>query len=617
MGLIGRNGAGKSTLLKVLSGDLKPDQGEIALTGDALVGYLPQDLPLPEGKSVMEETESAFEEIKTLEARIEKINQEIVERTDYESDGYMDLLNELHDANTRFDMIGGHSFHARIEQVLKGLGFRDEDMDKPTETFSGGWRMRIELAKLLLQSPDVLLLDEPTNHLDIESIIWLETFLIQYPGAVILVSHDKTFLNKVTNRTIEVVLGRIYDQKLPYSKFLIWRADVQEKQMAAAKNQEKEIKQTEELIEKFRAKASKAAFAQSLIKKLEKTERIEVDVQDNRAMNFRFAESDPSGKVPVIFNSVGKSFGDKKVFSGVDFEIERGQKVAFVGQNGQGKTTLARMLVGEIQGEGGIEIGYNVKMSYYAQEQHKELDPEQTVLETIESIAPDALRPKVRDLLGAFLFSGDTVFKKVKVLSGGERGRLALCKLLMKPSNFLVMDEPTNHLDINSKEVLKQALAKFSGTLVVVSHDRDFLQGLTEKVFEFRGGKVNQHLGDIDEFLRKRKAEDFRSFELSGQNKKESKNSAKAKNNGKSDQEKRTQEKEVKRLTKKVERLESKIAELEGELAALDAKLQDPNQFKELSENPDFYTKYEELKSEKEKAEADWGNLIEELETKG
>ena len=611
--LIGKNGAGKSTLLKILAGELKTEKGEVSIKGEGTIGYLPQELPLPEGKTVMEETESAFEEIKLLEKKIEDYNTQLTTRTDYESDEYMQIITDLGEATSRFELIGGYNFHGQIEQVLKGLGFKEEDLDMPTESFSGGWRMRIELAKLLLQAPDILLLDEPTNHLDIESIMWIEGFLKNYQGSVILVSHDKTFLNNVTNRTIEIVLGTLYDQKLPYDKFLVWRDEVKEKQMQAFKNQEKEIKQTEELISKFRAKASKAAFAQSLIKKLDKMDRIEVDVTDNKTMKFKFPECVQPGKVVFEIDNLSKSYDDKQVIKNLNLRIHRGEKIAFVGQNGQGKTTLARLVLGELEHEGKIIEGHQVKIGYYAQEQHLTLDPEETVLDTIATSASDALRPKARDMLGSFLFSGDDVFKKVKVLSGGERGRLALCKLLLEPCNVLVMDEPTNHLDIQSKEVLKEALRRFDGTLLVVSHDRDFLQGMTNKVLEFKEGQINEHIGDVKEFLQARKVEDMRLLEKRS---KEEKTTKKEVSSQQQDhQAKKEQEKLEKKLTNRISRIEEEIAAIDQKLAKEDAKLQDPEQFKKLSEDQAFYAAYEKLQEKKKSLEAEWEQKVEELET--
>ena len=492
IGLAGKNGAGKTTLMKVLSGDLRPDEGALSYDGDVKVGILRQDIDFEDRHTLLGEIESSFTEIKRIEKRLAEVNRELETRTDYQSDSYTRLIEELNDLTHKFDLAGGYTFAGDIERILMGLGFDREDFDKDTSLFSGGWRMRIELAKLLLQKNDILLLDEPTNHLDIESIIWLEDFLNKFPGGVVLVSHDRTFLDNVTNRTIEISGGRIYDYKQPYSKFLELRQEIREKQIATRKNQENEIKQTKQLIERFRYKATKAAFAQSLMKRLEKTELIEVDTDDVAAMNLKFQVDSPTGKVVFRAENVCKTFDDtyrkidrdgheievkyepKQVLRGINLEVERGDKIAFVGKNGQGKTTFVRCLLGQINYQGTIEKGHNVHLGYYAQNQKESLDLEKTLIQTIEDEATEAMRPKARDLLGSFLFSGDAIDKKVKVLSGGERGRIALCKLLVRPFNVLLMDEPTNHLDIRSKAILKEALKSFDGTLILVSHDRDY-----------------------------------------------------------------------------------------------------------------------------------------------
>ncbi len=485
VGLIGKNGAGKSTLLKLLSREMAPDSGTVASDKTLKTGFLKQDIEFEKGRSVLEESYQAFEEIKKLEEQLEQTNVQLAERTDYESESYNQLMVDLTELTERYEILGGYNYQGETEKVLLGLGFRREDFDKLTDTFSGGWRMRIELAKLLLQNNDVLLLDEPTNHLDIESIIWLEQFLKNYLGAVVIVSHDKMFLDNVTNRTIEISLGRIYDFNKPYSKYLVQRSEMLEQQRNAQKNQEKQIQQTEKLIEKFRAKASKASMAQSLIKKLDKIERIEVDEVDSSVMKLQFPVSVVPGKVVVELKDIAKSYGQKEVLQGINLLLDRGSKTAFVGQNGQGKTTLAKIIVDELTHEGNVKLGHNVEIGYFAQNQAEYLDGDKTVLDTMIDAANENNRSKVRDILGSFLFSGDEVEKYVKVLSGGERNRLALAKLLLQPFNVLVMDEPTNHLDIKSKNVLKQALKQFEGTLILVSHDRDFLQGLTDRVSHF------------------------------------------------------------------------------------------------------------------------------------
>ena len=513
IGLIGKNGAGKSTLLKVLSKDIESSAGTMAFDKDIQIGFLRQDIDFVQGRTILEEAYQAFEEIKEIELKLAAINEQLATRTDYESEIYSQLIIDLTDLTERYELLGGYNYQGDTEKILQGLGFQRKDFDKLTDTFSGGWRMRIELAKLLLQNNDILLLDEPTNHLDIESIIWLENFLKSYAGAIVLVSHDKMFLDNVTNRTIEISLGQIYDYKKPYSQFLLLRGEIKEKQLQAQKNQEKEIKQKQLLINKFKAKASKASMAQSLMKQLDKVELIEVDQDDNATMNVRFAISKEPGKVVVEADKISKSYGDNHVLENVDLLIERNSKIAFVGQNGQGKSTLAKMMVGEIPFEGHLKLGHNVEIGYFAQNQSEHLPPEKTVLEIMEDAATDGNRMRVRDMLGAFLFGGDAVDKKAKVLSGGERNRLALCKLLLSPFNVLIMDEPTNHLDIASKNVLKGALKQFNGTLILVSHDRDFLQGLTTTVFGFKDKVIKEYLGDIEYFLEQHQIENLREAE--------------------------------------------------------------------------------------------------------
>ncbi|APD07018.1 putative ABC transporter ATP-binding protein [Flavobacteriaceae bacterium UJ101] len=511
IGLVGKNGAGKSTFLKILMREQEPTEGEISLEGEVSVGVLTQDIDFEYGRTLWEETELAFKEIKKLEAEIEKINIELTERTDYESDSYTKLIEDLTTKTDRFTLIGGYTYSAQIEQILLGLGFKRTDFDKLTDDFSGGWRMRIELAKLLLQKHDVMLLDEPTNHLDIDSIIWLEDFLKNYVGAVVLISHDTQFLDSVTNRTLEIANKKIIDYPTHYKRYLVLKEERREQLLSQQKNQEKEIKHTEQLIEKFRAKASKASMAQSLIKKLDRVERIEVENDDVNAMNVRFNTNVTSGKIVLEVENAAKSFADNQVFSKVDMLLTRGEKVAFVGQNGQGKSTLSRMIVGDLEGEGVIKLGHNVELGYFAQSQN--MDGSRTVLEEAEHAATAESFKEVRNLLGAFLFSGDDVLKKVSVLSGGERGRLALCKLLLQPFNTLVLDEPTNHLDVQSKNILKSALKQFQGTFIVVSHDRDFMEGLVDKVYEFKEGRVKEFLGGIDDYLESREAQSFREIE--------------------------------------------------------------------------------------------------------
>ena len=594
VGLIGKNGAGKSTLLKLLSKEMELDSGSIAFEKDIKTGFLRQDIDFDKGRSVLDEAYQAFEEIKLLETKQDQINKKLEERTDYESVSYLDLINELGDISDRYELIGGYNYQGQTEKILQGLGFKREDFNKKTDTFSGGWRMRIELAKLLLQNNDLLLLDEPTNHLDIESIIWLEQFLKTFPGAVVIVSHDKMFLNNVTNRTIEISLGRIYDFNKPYSKYLILRNEIKEQQISAQKNQEKQIQQTERLIEKFRAKASKASMAQSLIKKIDKIERIQVDKDDNSVMKLRFPVSVRPGKVVTEIESLSKNYGSNHVLSDINLLIERESKIAFVGQNGQGKSTLAKMIVGELNGTGTIKLGHNVQIGYFAQNQAEYLDGTKTVLDTMIDSANEKNRSKVRDILGSFLFQGEEVDKFVRVLSGGERNRLALAKMLLQPLNVLVMDEPTNHLDIKSKNVLKQALKNFDGTLVVVSHDRDFLQGLTNKVYEFKDQKIKEHLGDIDYYLNQRKVEDFRAIEKKEKTFIEKKKKSINTDNNNS-------------LKKKLNNIESKISRLEKEIKNIDNNL--ISDYEKTIAKDNFFPNYEKKKNELEDLMQKWEKI--------
>lgn len=589
IGLIGKNGAGKSTLLKVLSKDIESSGGTMAFDKDVQIGFLRQDIDFVEGRTILEEAYQAFEEIKELEVQLDEINEQLAIRTDYESEEYSQLIIDLTEKTERYELVGGYNYQGDTEKILQGLGFQREDFDKLTDTFSGGWRMRIELAKLLLQNNDILLLDEPTNHLDIESIIWLENFLKGYSGAIVLVSHDKMFLDNVTNRTIEISLGQIYDYKKPYSEFLLLRGEIKEKQLQAQKNQEKEIKQKQHLINKFKAKASKASMAQSLMKQLDKVELIEVDQDDNQAMNVSFNISKEPGKIIVEAENLCKSYGDKHVLEDVDLLIERNSKIAFVGQNGQGKSTLAKMMVGEIPFEGHLKLGHNVEVGYFAQNQSEHLPPEKTVLQIMEDAATDGNRARVRDMLGSFLFGGDAADKKAKVLSGGERNRLALCKLLLSPFNVLIMDEPTNHLDIASKNVLKEALHNFNGTLILVSHDRDFLQGLTSTVYGFKDKEIKEYLGDIDYFLEQHKIENLREAE-----KRTVVKVAKDTSKKDSNQLSREQEKELKKLNNKLSKIETEIADLEREIAKIDQELAE--NYEEVSSRPNFFVKYKAKK---------------------
>ena len=604
-GLIGKNGAGKSTLLKLLTKDMPYDTGTIAVEKDVKIGFLRQDIDFEQGRTVLEEAYQAFEEIKALELKLDEINQQLVERTDYESEGYNQIIIDLNDVTHHYEILGGYNYQGETEKILQGLGFKREDFDKKTDTFSGGWRMRIELAKLLLQSNDVLLLDEPTNHLDIESIIWLENFLKAYAGAVVIVSHDKMFLDNVTNRTIEISLGRIYDYNKPYSKYLVLRNEMKQQQLSAQKNQEKEIQQAERLIEKFRAKSTKASMAQSLIKKLDKIERIEVDEDDNSVMKLRFPISVTPGKVVTEIERLSKSYEDNHVLKNINLLIERESKTAFVGQNGQGKSTLAKIMVGELEHDGHLKLGHNVQIGYFAQNQAEYLDGSKTVLDTMIDAANEKNRSKVRDILGSFLFRGDEVDKYVKVLSGGERNRLALAKMLLQPFNVLVMDEPTNHLDIKSKNVLKQALQNFEGTLILVSHDRDFLQGLTNKVYEFKDQKIKEYLGDIDYYLDQRKVEDFRAIE-----KKQNTTVKKVKVKG--GQSNFQDQKKLKSLKNKLSTVESRISSLEKEIAAIDHDLL--MNYDATIAVPNFFESYQKKKDNLEELMKKWEQLTTDLE---
>ena len=596
VGLVGKNGAGKSTMLKILAGDFKPDSGNIATEKEVRMGFLRQDIDFEEGRSVLEEAYEAFTEIKIVEKKLEKINHLLVTRTDYESEEYSQIIEDLSDFTHRFELLGGYNYVGDTEKILLGLGFKREDFNNQTNTFSGGWRMRIELAKLLLQSNDILLLDEPTNHLDIESIIWLEGFLRNFPGVVVIVSHDKMFLDNVTNRTIEISLGKAYDFNKPYSEYLELRHEIREKQLATQKNQAKKIEETEKLIEKFRAKASKASMAQSLIKKLDKVERIEVDEDDNSVMNISFPVSKVPGRVVIEAEDVTKSYGDKTILKDISLLVERGSKIAFVGQNGQGKSTFIKAIVNEFEYQGNIKLGHNVQVGYFAQNQAEYLDGEITLLQTMEDAATDTNRSKVRDMLGSFLFRGDDVEKKVKVLSGGERNRLALCKLLLQPINVLVMDEPTNHLDIKSKNVLKAALQKYEGTLLLVSHDRDFLQGMSNIVYEFKDQKIKEYLGDINFFLEQRNMENMREVEKKDVAKKEM-----PKEEKKISYE---DQKKSKSLQNRLSKIESQIQQLEKDIQSDDKAL--ASNYDKHIEDAQFFIAYNKKKTELDKLLEDW-----------
>jgi ATP-binding cassette subfamily F protein 3 len=608
VGLVGKNGAGKSTMLKILAGDIKPDSGSIATEKEVKIGFLRQDIDFVKGRTVLDEAYQAFEEIKKAELKIDEINHQLATRTDYETESYSELIEQLSDVQHHYEILGGYNYVGDTEKILLGLGFKREDFDNQTDTFSGGWRMRIELAKLLLQSNDILLLDEPTNHLDIESIIWLESFLKNFPGVVVIVSHDKMFLDNVTNSTIEISLGKAYDFNKPYSQYLVLREEIREKQLATQKNQQKKIEETEKLIEKFRAKASKASMAQSLIKKLDKVERIEVDEDDNSVMNISFPVSITPGRVVVEAEHVTKAYGEKTILKDISLLVERGSKIAFVGQNGQGKSTFIKAIVKEFEFEGAIKLGHNVQLGYFAQNQAEYLDGEKTLLDTMLEAALDSNRSKVRDMLGAFLFRGDDVEKKVKVLSGGERNRLALCKLLLQPINVLVMDEPTNHLDIKSKNVLKAALQKFEGTLLLVSHDRDFLQGMANTVYEFKDQKIKEYLGDINFFLEQRNAQNMREIEKKDDVKLASPTQQTATKNLSYEE-----QKAQKTLQNKLSKIESQIQQLEKEIAKDDENL--AKNYEKLMEDVTFFSAYEKKKKELNQLMEEWETIQMEIES--
>jgi ATP-binding cassette, subfamily F, member 3 len=601
IGLAGKNGAGKSTMLKLLAMQQNPTKGEVAVPKECKIGYLPQDMIHQHGRTVFEETASAFDEIQRLEKRIEEINHQLETRSDYESEGYMKLIEEQTEIYTRLDIIGAGNKNEEIEKILKGLGFERKDFDRQTAEFSGGWRMRIELAKLLLQKPDVLLLDEPTNHLDIEAIIWLEEFMETFAGAVVLISHDKTFLDNVTARTIEIVNGKTYDYKTNYSRYLILRQERIEQQENAAKNQQKIIDQTEALIDKYRAKANKASFAQSLIKKLDRMERVEVDDMDTSVMRFRFPQPAHSGKIVLTVEHAGKKYGDKRIFSDANFIITKGEKIGLVGRNGEGKSTMMKMIAKKVDHEGLVQIGHSVLVGYFEQDQEEKLDPKKTVFETIDELAVGEVRKQVRGMLGSFLFSGEDIEKKVQVLSGGERGRLALCKLLLEPYNLLLMDEPTNHLDIRSKEVLKNALMDYEGTVVMVSHDRDFMKGICNRLFEFRDGYVKEHLCGIEEFMELRKVERLNELDLDKKQKTETKAESKPAKNQVSEN-----DAEKKQLQNKLKKIEETIEKLEAEIKKSDDLLADQSKYDTLVNDSVFFSNYSQLKQKLEEELSNW-----------
>lgn len=614
--LVGKNGAGKSTLLKILSGHQEPTSGTVSVQNDISIGYLPQVMVLSDEHTVMQEAEKAFEHISEMQENIDRLNNQLAERTDYESADYMALVDRFTHESERFQMMGGMNYHAELERTLQGLGFSTSDFDRPTKEFSGGWRMRIELAKLLLRRPDILLLDEPTNHLDIESIRWLEKFLAHSASAVVLVSHDRAFINNVTNRTLEISCGKITDYKVKYDEFMKLRAERREQQLRAYENQQKEIADIKDFIERFRYKPTKAVQVQSRIKQLEKIVPIEVDEVDNSCLHLKFPPCSRSGDYPVICDEVEKSYGEHCVFHNVNLTIKRGEKVAFVGKNGEGKSTLVKCIMGEIPYTGTLKLGHNVEIGYYAQNQAQLLDGECTVFDTIDRVAKGDIRLKIRDILGAFMFGGEASDKKVKVLSGGERSRLAMIKLLLEPVNFLILDEPTNHLDIRTKDVLKEAILSFDGTVIVVSHDRDFLDGLVSKVYEFGGGQVREHIGGIYDFLQKKEMESLDELHATGSPSANTTNSAYSNNTqpqmseGKlSYEERKEQAKTRRKLEKEVERCETEVSRLESEKAALEAKLATP----EGAADTALFSQYGQIQQDLSQAEDAWEKAMEAL----
>ena len=614
--LVGKNGAGKSTLLKILAGLQLPTEGTVAVKRGTTIGYLPQVMVLSDSRTVMEEAEMAFEHIFEMQERLATMNKQLAERTDYDSESYQELIERFTHDNEHFLMMGGTNFRAEIERTLLGLGFLRTDFSRPTSEFSGGWRMRIELAKLLLRKPDVLLLDEPTNHLDIESIQWLENFLKASPGAVVLVSHDRAFINNVTNRTMEISCGRIYDYKVPYDEFVVLRKERREQQLRAYENQQKEIKDTEDFIERFRYKATKAVQVQSRIKQLEKIVPIEIDEEDNSTLRLKFPPAMRSGDFPLICEDVKKAYGDHVVFHDVNLTIRRGEKVAFVGKNGEGKSTLVKCIMDEIPFVGNLKVGHNVKIGYFAQNQAQLLDESLTVFDTIDLVAKGDIRLKIRDILGAFMFGGEASDKKVKVLSGGERSRLAMIRLLLEPVNFLILDEPTNHLDMRSKDVLKDAIRDFTGTAIVVSHDREFLDGLVTKVYEFGGGLVKEHLGGIYDFLRKKQIESLEELQLSQTattNKSEealASESAPESESKLSYEAKKEFNRKLRKLEKQVADCEARISEMESQIAALEARMTTPEGASDMK----LYEHHQQLKTSVSQAEDEWESAMMELE---
>lgn len=612
IGLIGKNGAGKTTLLKIIIGMMEPTSGNVVIPKDKRVGYLPQEMKIVDSTTIIGETMTAFKEKHDVENEIAEINDFLTESTDYESGEYQRKINKLHQLTDHLNIIGGGSEEGEAEKVLMGLGFERSVFANPTSSLSGGWRMRVELAKIILRRPDLLLLDEPTNHLDIESIRWLETFLSNYPGAIVLISHDRTFLDKVTNRTIEISLGKIRDYRTNYSNYIIQREEELELNESSYENQQKQIKDIEAFIEKFRYKATKAKQVQSRIKLLDKMDKIELEQTDNSAMRFKFPLAPPSGKVVLEIEDFGKSYGENRVLENVDLVVLNGEFLAFVGKNGEGKSTLVKAIIGQIEHQGSIKRGYNVELGYYSQNQTDTLDMEKTVFQEIDDVAVGEIRKNIKGILGSFLFRDDDLDKKVKVLSGGEKARLSLAKLMLKPINLLILDEPTNHLDMVSKDILKNALLQFKGTMIVVSHDRDFLSGLSDKTYEFKNRKLKEYIGDIEYFLEKRDLEDLKLLEEA--NKLVKDKQKEISENKVNYLQKKELEKERRRVTRQIEKCEESITELEEKIAAYDIKLANPEKYNLDFSNPETFAKYNDLKAKLEKTMEDWEILHAELE---
>ncbi len=615
IGLVGKNGAGKTTLMRIIVGEFNPEKGSVSMPSDCKIGYLPQEIDFQSKKTVIAEALQAFTEVKLLEKEIREVTEAITKRTDYHTSSYNLLTQRLAEASERYELLEGSTHVAQTERVLLGLGFNRQELTRPMAAFSGGWQMRVVLAKLLLQRPHLLLLDEPTNHLDIESIQWLEGFLADYPGAVMLVSHDRAFLDNITNRTIEISMGKAYDYKACYSDYELLRQERMMQEVAAYNNQQREIAQIERFITRFRAKSTKARQVQSKVKLLEKMDKVEVEESDKRTISFRFPEAPPSGKVSLEAINISKSYGDHQVLSGLNFMVSRGERIAFVGRNGEGKTTLARIITGELEHQGNISIGHQVSIGYFAQNQAEFLNPDKTVFQTLDDAATGEIRKEVRNILGGFLFSGHDIDKKVKVLSGGEKTRLAIARMLLDPVNLLIMDEPTNHLDMRSKDILKSALLHFGGTIIIVSHDRDFLQGLTDKVFEFRNRQVKEFMGDIYDFISARRIASLNSLEAAKEKKHQPADEKNAKGKASYEQ-KKANEREIRKIEKKIAKCEEEIEAMEAQMEKLEKIIANPSLDQEKMDGGDIFTAYDILKKKIREKEAEWEQSLLALEDK-